>query len=148
KQLITRKGFTAVAVEADWPDAYRVNRFVRGVDDDASAEEALAGFKRFPTWMWRNTDVLTFVEWLRAHNGHQAREARRVGFYGLDLYSLYTSIQDVIGYLDKVDPEAARRARYRYGCFEDFGEDPQSYGFAASYDLRQSCEDDVVSQLV
>ena len=147
KRLIQEQGFTAVAVEADWPDAYRVNRYVRGVSDDTESVEALANFKRFSTWMWRNADVLDFVGWLRAYNDAHASGATPVGFYGLDLYSLNASITAVLGYLDKVDPEAARRARYRYGCFEHFGEDTQAYGYAASIGLRKSCEDEVVSQL-
>jgi erythromycin esterase-like protein len=147
KRLIQEKGFTAVAVEADWPDAYRVNRYVRGVSDDTESVEALANFKRFPTWMWRNADILDFVGWLRAYNDARPAGATSVGFYGLDLYSLNTSITAVLGYLDKVDPEAARRARYRYGCFEHFGEDTQAYGYAASIGLSKSCEDVVISQL-
>jgi erythromycin esterase-like protein len=147
KRLISEKGSTAVAVEADWPDAYRVNRFVRGLSGDASAGEALADFKCFPTWMWRNADVLDFVGWLRDHNNAVGNPAAKVGFYGLDLYSLFTSIEAVLAYLDQVDPEAARRARYRYSCFEDFGEDSQAYGYAASFGLSESCEDEVVSQL-
>src|SRR5438132_10607432 len=92
KRLIKEKGFTEVAVEANWPDAFRVNRYVRGLGDDKDANEALGGFKRFPTWMWRNTVVLEFVEWLRAYNSSLPAGATKVGFYGLDLYSLYTSI--------------------------------------------------------
>ena len=107
KRLIREKGFNAVAVEADWPDAYRVNRYVRGRGDDAEAIDALAGFQRFPTWMWRNADVLDFVGWLRNHNDSLPRACRKVGFYGLDLYSLHASMAAVIAYLDKVDPEAA-----------------------------------------
>jgi erythromycin esterase-like protein len=148
KRLITEKGFRAVAVEADWPDAYRVNRYVRGASDDAGANDALGDFKRFPTWMWRNTDVLDFVEWLKDHNDEFGDQAMKAGFYGLDLYSLSTSIEAVLAYLDKVDPEAARRARYRYSCFEDFGEDSQAYGYAASFGLSDTCEDEVVSQLM
>jgi erythromycin esterase-like protein len=148
KRLIAEKAFTAVAVEADWPDAYRVNRYVRGVGAEESAVDALAGFKRFPTWMWRNVDVLDFVEWLRAHNDAIGGNAGPSGFYGLDLYSLHASIAAVLAYLDKVDPEAAQRARYRYACFEHLGEDPQSYGYAASFDLGASCEDEVISELV
>ena len=147
KRLITEKAFNAVAVEADWPDAYQVNRYVRGVGDGATATEALAGFKRFPAWMWRNADVLDFVGWLREHNDRQADEAK-AGFYGLDLYSLYTSIEQVLAYLERVDPEAAKRARFRYSCFEHFGADPQSYGYAASFALDQSCEQAVVNQLI
>jgi erythromycin esterase-like protein len=148
RRLIEEKGFTAVAVEADWPDAYRVNRFVRGISDDATANEALGDFLRFPTWMWRNADVLDFVGWLRDHNDHVTGYERKIGFYGLDLYSLNHSIQAVLAYLDKVDPEAARRARYRYSCFEDFAEDAQAYGYSAGFGLTESCEREVLEQLV
>lgn len=148
KRLIQEKGFTAVAVEADWPDAYRINRYVRGISDDAESIDALAGFQRFPTWMWRNADVLDFVGWLRAYNDALPQNATKVGFYGLDLYSLYTSIEAVVGYLDKVDPEAAKQARYRYSCLEHFGEDTQAYGYATSFGLSAPCEKEVVSQLV
>ena len=147
RRLITEKGFNAVAVEADWPDAFRVNRFVRGQGNDSTASEALGDFQRFPTWMWRNTEVRDFVTWLRDHNAVQPQGAR-TGFYGLDLYSLFTSIEAVLGYLEETDPEAARRARFRYGCFDHFGEDSQAYGYSASFDLSQSCEDEVVRQLV
>ncbi|PYS94243.1 MAG: erythromycin esterase [Acidobacteria bacterium] len=148
KRLITEKGFSAVAVEADWPDAFRVNRYVRGLSDDKDANEALGGFKRFPTWMWRNTVVLDFVEWLRSYNDSLSASATKVGFYGLDLYSLYTSIEAVLGYLDRVDPEAAKRARYRYACFEHFGENTQAYGYATSFGMTEPCAREVVGQLV
>ena len=108
--LIEEKGFCAVAAEADWPDAYRVNRYVRARSDDATAEEALRGFERFPTWMWRNAVVLDFVGWLREHNDRVARRAGQAGFYGLDLYSLYRSMEEVITYLDTGRP-ACRRPR-------------------------------------
>ncbi len=147
KRLITEKGFSAVAVEADWPDAYRVNRYVRGGSEDRNADTALSGFERFPTWMWRNTVVLDFVQWLRDYNATRP-ETARTGFFGLDLYSLFNSIGAVLDYLDKVDPEAAMRARYRYRCFEHFGEDSQAYGYFASFDLSKSCEDEAVNQLV
>ena len=147
KRLIREKGFAAVAVEADWPDAYRVNRFVRGRGLDADATDALGGFERFPQWMWRNADVLDFVGWLRAHND-ALPDAARVGFYGLDLYSLHASMEAVLDYLRVVDPEAARRAQHRYACFEHFGEDPQAYGYAAAFNLAPSCEREVVAQLV
>jgi len=146
KRLIIEKGFNAVAVEADWPDAYRVNRYVRGEGDDPDADSALAGFERFPTWMWRNTVVLEFVEWLRNANSSRT-ESSKTGFYGLDLYSLFNSMAVVVNYLDAVDPEAASRARYRYSCFEHFGEDSQAYGYAASFDLSRSCEDEAIHQL-
>jgi erythromycin esterase-like protein len=145
RRLIEEKGFHAVAVEADWPDAYRVNRYVRGQGDDADANDALAGFVRFPNWMWRNTDVASFVDWLRAHN--QNSGGRQVGFYGLDLYSLFTSMQEVLGYLDKVDPQAARIARERYACFDHYHEDSQHYGYSASLNLSASCEEGVIEQL-
>ena len=148
KRLIKEKGFAAVAVEADWPDAYRVNRYVQGENDDAEAIESLAGFKRFPSWMWRNADVLDFIEWLRSHNDALSFGVNKVGFYGLDLYSLHASIEAVLRYLIKVDPEAAKRARYRYSCFDHFGENAQAYGYAASFDLTESCESEVISQLV
>lgn len=144
KRLIAEKGFNAVAVEADWPDAYRVNLFVRGKGEDQEAVDALGGFLRFPTWMWRNADVLDFIGWLRNYNEH--RIMKKTGFYGLDLYSLHASMRAVLDYLDKVDPEAAQRARYRYGCFENFGEDTQAYGYAAGFGVSRGCEDEVVSQ--
>jgi len=148
QRLILEKGFCAVAAEADWPQAYRVNRYVRGIGKDTEAFEALDDFKRFPAWMWRNADVLEFVAWLREHNDRAADPAKKVGFYGLDLYSLHASIAAVLEYLDKVDPEAAGRARYRYACFEHFGEDPQTYGYATSFGLREDCEREAVLQLV
>ncbi|MGD1093963.1 MAG: erythromycin esterase family protein [Bryobacteraceae bacterium] len=148
KRLIQEKGFMAVAVEADWPDAYRVNRYVQGASEDADAIDALAGFKRFPAWMWRNADVLDFIGWLRSHNDSLAAGAMKTGFYGLDLYSLHASIEAVLNYLDKVDPEGAQRARHRYACFEHFGQDPQEYGYAAGLGLSHTCESEVVSQLV
>jgi len=148
KRLIREKGFTAIAVEADWPDAYRVNRYVQGQNVDADAVEALGGFRRFPAWMWRNADVLDFIGWLRSHNDSLAPGSAKTGFYGLDLYSLHTSIEAVLNYLDKVDPAGAQRARYRYACFEHFGEDPQAYGYAAGFGLSHSCESEVIGQLV
>src|ERR1044071_9391723 len=148
KRLIKEQDFTAVAVEADWPDAFRVNRYVRELGDDRNANEALGGFKRFPTWMWRNTVVLDFVEWLREHNASLPLTAPKVGFYGLDLYSLYTSIEAVLGYLSKVDPEAAKRARQRYACFEHYSEDTQAYGYATSFGITESCERAVIDQLL
>src|SRR5437762_5509291 len=148
RRLIAEKGFAAVVVEGDWPDAYRVNRFVRGFHDDEDAEQALSGFKRFPQWMWRNADVLDFVNWLRAHNDLQGEGEAKAGFYGMDLYSLYSSIEAVLEYLDKVDHAAATRARYRYSCFEHFRENPQAYGYAAGFDLDRSCEEQAIQQLI
>jgi len=148
ERLIAEKGFTTVAVEADWPDAYRVNRYVRGTSDDAYAVEALAGFQRFPQWMWRNTDVVEFVEWLREHNDALPSGSVKAGFYGLDLYSLRASMGAVLRYLEKVDPKATEKARARYACFDHFGEDTQVYGFVTGTGLAKSCEEEVASQLV
>jgi erythromycin esterase-like protein len=147
KRLIVDKGFCAVAAEADWPDAYRAGRFLRGTGADADAVDALADFQRFPAWMWRNADVLDFIGWLRTHND-ALESPEKVGFYGLDLYSLHASIGAVLRYLDRADPESAKRARYRYGCFEHFGEDAQAYGYATSAGLTPDCEREVVSQLL
>jgi erythromycin esterase-like protein len=146
KRLIREKGFTSVAVEADWPDAYRVNRYVQGRSLDEDAEAALSGFRRFPQWMWRNADVLDFVGWLRAYNDARPAE-RQAGFYGLDLYALHSSIEAVLSYLRIVDPDAARRAQARYACFDHFGVDPQAYGYATSLGLGPSCEAAVVAEL-
>jgi len=146
KRLVTEQHFTAIAVEADWPDAWRVNRYVRGVSDDPDANAALGGFQRFPSWMWRNTEVRDFVEWLREFNRGRGRRDQ-VGFYGIDLYSLFTSIQAVLRFLDASDPEAARRARARYACFDHADEDSQAYGYGASFGLSASCEDEAVQQL-
>ena len=148
KRLIDEKGFHAVAVEADWPDAYRVNRFVRAISDDETANEALSGFKaRFPTWMWRNADVLDFTGWLRGFNDSVKDETQKVGFYGIDLYSLFSSIGAVIDYLEQVDPEGASQARRRYACFDHFGDEAQAYGYATAAGIAQSCQDAVVTQL-
>jgi len=144
RRLIDECGFDAVAVEADWPDAHRVTRFVQGANDDADAEQALRGFERFPTWMWRNADVLDFVGWLRARHD---QGGPAVGFFGLDLYSLYRSIEAVIEYLDRIDPEAARRARERYACLERFDES-QRYGQAVATGLSEACDREALGQLL
>lgn len=149
KWLIEYKGFTAVAAEADWPDAYRVNRWVHGRGADDSADAALSGFERFPSWMWRNTVVRDFVEWLREHNDSSVDGTGTAGFYGLDLYSLHRSMQEVIAYLDSVDPAAADRARRRYACFDHASDDDgQAYGYAAAFGAGPSCEREAVDQLV
>ncbi|HEY8559002.1 MAG TPA: erythromycin esterase family protein [Pyrinomonadaceae bacterium] len=147
KRLIAEKGFAAIAVEADFPDAYRVNRFVRGEGGDRTAEESLRAFERFPLWMWRNTEVREFVKWLRDYNDPRGID-EKIGFYGIDLYSLHSSMEAVLKYLEKVDQEAAKRARYRYGCFDHYGEDAQHYGYAASFDVSKSCETEAVNQLL
>ncbi|MFP5362294.1 MAG: erythromycin esterase family protein [Thermoleophilia bacterium] len=138
RRLIAERGFRGVAVEADWPAAARANRHVQRSGDDRSATEALGDFVRFPQWMWRNHVTVQLVEWLREHDGE-------AGLYGLDLYSLRASMSAVVEYLDTVDPEAAARARGRYGCFDHF--DEQAYGYATARGEKESCEDDVVAQL-
>jgi erythromycin esterase-like protein len=147
RRLIEEKGFDAVAVEADWPDAYRVNRYIRGQGDDVSATEALGGFQRFPQWMWRNAVVVDFIEWLAGFNGSRD-VAEGVGFYGLDLYSLYRSAEAVIHYLDECDPAAADRARARYGCFDHSLGNPQAYRYRASLGLREDCQAKAVAQML
>jgi len=146
QRLISELDFNAVCIEGDWPDAYRVNRFVRGANDDAEAVESLGGFGRFPTWMWRNAEVLDFVSWLREYNDARVGPAK-AGFYGLDLYSMYASIDAIITYLDKIDPVAAARARQRYACLTPYEEDAQTYAVAVFRGLGRSCTDDVLAQL-
>jgi erythromycin esterase-like protein len=148
RRLIADKGFCAVAVEGDWPDTFRVHRYVTRRSDDARAHDALANFRRFPAWMWRNTVVVDFVEWLRNWNAGQNELRDQAGFYGMDLYSMHSSIESVLGYLDNVDPAAAGRARQRYGCFEHFSEEPQAYGLATAARGKEPCEDEVIDQLL
>jgi erythromycin esterase-like protein len=148
RRLIDELGFNAVAIEGDWPDAYRVNRYVMGLSDDRNADVALSDFRRFPAWMWRNRDVVGFVEWLRARNASCSHPASKTRFYGLDLYSLRASIEAVIGYLDRVDPAEAERARKRYSCFDHVGAEGQAYGYALAYQGALPCENEVVAQLI
>ncbi|MGZ8900056.1 MAG: erythromycin esterase family protein, partial [Limisphaerales bacterium] len=148
KRLIKEKGFNVIALEADWPDVLRVHRYIRGQSQDGTALEALGDFHRFPTWMWRNADFLDLVGWLRNENDQRRAGQSKVGLYGLDLYSLHGSINAVLQYLQKIDPKSADEARRRYACFDEFGDDPQSYGLTASVDSSLSCENEVVAQLV
>jgi erythromycin esterase-like protein len=148
RRLIAEHGFDAVAIEGDWPDAYRVNRYVQGGRSDPDAEAALGGFRRFPTWMWRNADVLDFVGWLRAHNDRLHHASRKVGFYGLDLYSLGASMHAVIAYLDEHDPAAAARARARYECLQPYAGESAAYGQAVLLGVGEPCRRGVIEQLV
>jgi protein-L-isoaspartate(D-aspartate) O-methyltransferase len=141
QQLILRKGFRAVAVEADWPDAAAINRYVR---EQPPRERHWTPFARFPTWMWRNTETHELVEWLRVYNAEAAGD---VTFAGLDLYSMFTSAYEVVRYLDRVDPLAASAARERYGRLTPWQHDPAAYGKAALVGRMQSCEKDVVAML-
>jgi erythromycin esterase-like protein len=148
RRLIDESGFTAVAVEADWPDAYRVNRYVLNLSNDPDAATALADFERFPAWMWRNRDVLAFVEWLRARNTAHRHPATQARFFGLDLYSLRTSMEAVVRYLEQVDPAEAVRARERYSCFDHVAAEGQAYGYALAFESAIPCENEVVAQLI
>lgn len=148
QRLIAEKGFNVVACEADWPDSIVVNRFVKGRGSCSSAFESLAGFQRFPTWLWRNADVLAFIEWLRKFNQTIDDYDKKVGFYGLDLYSLYRSANAVIDYLEPIDPIAASRARRRYSCLSAFGIDEHAYGYASSLGLTKPCEQQVLAELM
>lgn len=144
RRLIAEQGFEAVAVEGDWPDAWRVNRFVQGGSGD-SADTALADFERFPEWMWRNHEVRTFITWLREYN-IKLPAARRVGFYGLDMYSLYRSADAVIAYLERVAPEEAARARERYAALDHVRE-PEAYGYRAAFGGRTGGREGALEQL-
>lgn len=144
QQLIAKKGFMAVAIEGDWPDAYRINRYVQGKGHASDAEKSLDDFKRFPTWMWRNTAVLPFVKWLRDYNDSATN---KTGFYGLDLYSLNASMKAVVDYLEKVEPSAAVDAKNRYTCFDHMNVDPQMYGYLTSTGVKKNCIDEVISEL-
>ncbi|MGZ3309439.1 MAG: protein-L-isoaspartate(D-aspartate) O-methyltransferase [Xanthobacteraceae bacterium] len=139
RELIAKKGFRFVAIEGDWPDAARVDHYVRHLEYPPSEWTA---FARFPTWMWRNEEVRAFVDWLRTHNGPLQPEAR-AAFHGLDLYSLYDSIRAVLSYLDEIDPSTARVARERYGCLTPWQSDPATYGHAALTGAYPTCESEV-----
>lgn len=145
-RLIAEKGFAFVAVEGDWPDCYEVNRFVKGHGGDTtSAVEALGTFQRWPSWMWANREVAAFAEWMREHNRSRP-ENERVGFYGLDVYSLWDSMREVVSFLERVDPAAAREARRAYGCFEPYHGDEQAYARATAM-VPTSCEEEAIAML-
>jgi erythromycin esterase len=146
KRLIEEQGFSFIAVEGDWPDCYRVNRFVKGVRDAGrDATEVLHAFERWPTWMWANREVVELTEWMREHNRTRA-EDQRVGFYGLDVYSLWDSLRAVSEYLEALDPALARTARRATNCFQPYGEDAQDYARATAL-VPTSCEDEAVALL-
>jgi erythromycin esterase-like protein len=144
RRLIEEKGFSFLAVEGDWPDCYRINRYIKG-DSGASAREVLHAFERWPTWMWANEEIVELVEWLRQYNDRLPAE-KKVGFYGLDVYSLWDSLYQVLGYLGKHTPSALPVARRAFQCFEPFGEDVQEYARATRW-VDTSCEDEVVALL-
>lgn len=144
RRLITELGFSFVGVEGDWPDCYRIDRWVKGADDEGgSAQDVLARFERWPTWMWANEEVARFITWLREYNDGRAR---KVGFYGLDVYSLYESMYEVLGYVAAHEPQALGAAYRAFRCFEPYGEDPQEYAWSTRM-VPGSCEDAVVELL-
>jgi len=147
KRLIEEKGFATILIEADWPDTHRVNQYINGEGQDKNAEESLNDFKRFPAWMWRNEEVVSFIEWLRRYNEPRMNMQSPVHIYGLDLYSLHRSIEIIIHTLEKINPEAAHKAKLRYQCFDTYA-DPQEYGYAASLFPDKSCRDEVIEQLI
>jgi protein-L-isoaspartate(D-aspartate) O-methyltransferase len=143
RRLIEEHGFTIVAVEADWPDAAAINGYVR---DRPARERAEPPFQRFPTWMWRNSEIAALIEWMREHNEDIPELDRRAGFYGLDIYNMSGSIAAVLEYLDKVDPEAAAVARERYGCLTPWQKEPATYGRAVLAAGYRKCEQAVIDQ--
>src|SRR5690348_17001536 len=146
KRLIREKGFTFIGVEGDWPDCYRVNRFIKSYPDSGtSARDVLHAFSRWPTWMWANEEVVELTTWMRRYNNAVPVE-RQAGFYGLDVYSLYESMAAVVEYLERIDPAAAQAARRAYRCFEPYGEDVQEYARATVL-VPTSCEDEAVAML-
>jgi len=163
KQLIQQKGFNAIAVEADWPSAYKINKFVKGFIHStrdarsrlrqgfdgqagcADSKESLSDFKRFPTWMWANKEILELINWMYKYNQKLNLEDR-VGFYGLDLYSLHESAYEVIEYLKTINKVDAQIAKERYACFDKFGDDPQKYGYFATQQISPSCQKQSVDQ--
>jgi len=144
-RLIAEKGFKFVAVEGDWPDCYRLNRYVKGYPDAGdNARDVLHAFKRWPTWMWANWEIVAFAEWMREFNKNRANKA---GFYGLDVYSLWESMESILKYLENKDPQAAQTAMQAYQCFEPYGEDPQSYAWSTRM-VPEDCEDEVIDLLL
>jgi erythromycin esterase len=146
RRLIEEHGFTWIGVEGDWPDCWRINRWVRGHEDqDLGAAQVLARFERWPTWMWANRDVADFLDWL--HDRNLARpEHARVGFYGLDVYSLWDSLREIIAWLDDNAPDSVEAALHAWQCFQPYQEDPHRYAWATRL-VPQSCETDVVALL-
>lgn len=146
KRLIKDKGFRFIAVEGDWPDCYQINRYIKGLDNqDKTPVEILKSFTRWPTWMWANWEIVAFISWLKKYNSALPAH-EKVGFYGLDVYSLWESMEALVTYLENIDPDAANLARKAIKCFEPFGEDGQFYA-RAHYSLPQSCRDSVVELL-
>jgi erythromycin esterase len=145
KRLIQEKGFNFIAVEGDWPDCYKVNRFVKGNKDAGeTVRDVLMNFDRWPTWMWANWEVAALAEWMREYNQSLPVD-KKTGFYGLDVYSLWDSLREMVSYLDKEDPQAAQSVRKAILCFEPYEENEHVY---AKYSLTEhSCRDHVIGLL-
>lgn len=148
KRLITECGFSILAIEGDWPDAHKVDSYIRLNDDIKTSEESLSDFKRFPEWMWRNQEMVGLITWLKEYNNLFYDPRLKVSFNGLDLYSLHRSINVIIEQLAKIDPQAAKNAHERYLCFDSFGTDPQRYGYLASLNPSLSCQSQAIEQLI
>jgi len=148
RRLILEKGVNFIGVEGDWPDCYRVNRYVKGYQNAGeSAREVLHAFDRWPTWMWANWEIVALAEWLRKHNAHQSAE-NKVGFYGLDMYSLWESIEAIMGYLQENEGEEAQQAaQLALRCFQPYNKHPQNYAYAVAF-APKTCQDAVVDLLV
>jgi erythromycin esterase len=147
KHLITENQFSFIAVEGDWPDCYNVNRYVKGRPDSGkSAYDVLYSFNRWPTWMWANREIVTLIEWLKEYN-QDLPEDKKVGFYGLDVYSLWESMEAVIKYLQKVDPAAVKNAIDAYGCLEPYGKSAEEYARVTAF-VPESCEDEIIDILI
>lgn len=147
KRLIEEKGFNFISVEGDWPDAYKLNSYVKGKDNNENVAKILEQFNRWPTWMWANWEVAALAEWLKDHNSRQSKK-KKVGFYGLDMYSLWESMETLIEYLKQNDPEAMEVAKNAYRCFEPYNEDDgQSYARATRF-VPVTCEQEVIDLLV
>jgi len=149
KRLIKEKGFSFIAVEGDWPDCYKVNRYVKGISEIYNtAKELLHSFNRWPTWMWANLEMIELVEWLRDYNKSvEDNEDQKVGFYGLDLYSLWESMEEIIQYLKKVDPLLLKDAIKAYNCFEPYNKEVEAYARATAF-VPKNCEKEVIDMLV
>ncbi|WP_458745290.1 erythromycin esterase family protein [Candidatus Nitrosocosmicus sp. T] len=148
KRLIKEKGFLFIAVEGDWPDCYKVNKYVKGMSDAyKTAKELLRSFNRWPTWMWANTEMVELVEWLKGHNKGIHNEDQKAGFYGLDLYSLWESMEEIIQYLKRVDPLLLQDAIKAYNCFEPYNKEVEAYARATAF-VPKNCEKEVIDMLV
>lgn len=147
QELINKKNFMAVVIEGDWPDTYGIHRYLQGKSAKNNWQDALMNFKRFPIWMWRNKTLPPFLQWLRNYNDGISL-SQKIGFYGMDLYSLNSSMEAVINYLSTVDEEAAKHARLRYACFDHIKTDPQTYGYLTSVGIKKSCIKESVEQFL